>query len=143
MSEGDVRARPRVAPKSYREAACQYHSRTISGPMEPLTALRIPPAHVTSVSCPRHVKSASRQRPARHCSDLSATSPIHADHSQATTSRFRTRPHLMTSSKKRVNAQNVHIFAKIRVFSHFFTKSLLCSLHVIYDHFAATLQKSI
>ena len=140
MSEGDVRAVPRVTPRLYREAACQYHPRTKSGPISyrlPFPVSCLPcRTNVTPTSYPRHAKSAPRQSPTRYRSDLSATSTVPVDHSQAATSPddvmlTSSNPLddvMLTSSKFSRQSQKVHIFTKIRVFSHFYQKnySALC-----------------
>lgn len=57
--------------------------------------------HVMPTSLPCHAyfttMSTPHQRPACHCSKLSARSPVPVDHSQTATSPFHTRPHPMTS----------------------------------------------
>ena len=141
VSEGDVKAVPRTAPRLYREAACQYHSRTNSGPKLPLTTLvyrpptsRLRHAHVMpsqrrvsarpaiAPTCPPPQQSPwTTHRPPRHPSILDPTRWRHVD-------VIRPRPHLLTSFKKRANSPNLHIFTKIHIFSHFYQKnySSLC-----------------
>jgi len=144
LSDHDVRARPRVAPRLYREAACQNRSRTISGPMEELTALVIPP-HVTHASPLRHC----------HLSVISAPDPpslqvvCHVphpcgpltDHHVITPYHDPTYDVMLTSSKKRAKAQNVNIWPKITVFRTFSTKDHCAPCMQFHDHFAANLLK--
>jgi len=95
--------------------------------------------HVMLTSQPRHAhvtaSSTPPECPPRHRSDLSTTSLVPVDHSQAATSPFRTRPHPMTSCwrhpknapkpKKSIFGQNLRFF---RIFLRKTTLPSACKL---------------